>query len=99
MKMQILSWICLIMCAEAIAFIACHGEVATDMNVKASDKDDQEHSVGVEAVVHERKGAYGGSDLVKKPSNTKSGVSKLPVNTLGAGGITFSVFMLLVLLV
>ncbi|KAL8469834.1 hypothetical protein ACS0TY_032621 [Phlomoides rotata] len=54
-------------------------QVATDVNVKASDIDDQEHSIGVEVVVHERKGAYGGSGLVKKPSNAKNGASNLPV--------------------
>ncbi|KAL8462394.1 hypothetical protein ACS0TY_033429 [Phlomoides rotata] len=54
-------------------------QVATDVNVKASDIDDQEHSIGVEVVVHERKGAYGGSGLVKKPSNAKNGASNLPL--------------------
>lgn len=76
--------------------ISLFTEVATAMNVKISDRDDEKHVIGVEAVVHQKRGANGGSDLVKKPNN-KNGASNLPGNTLA--GITFSVFMLLVLLV
>lgn len=123
MKMQILSWLCLIMCAQAIAFIACHSskggmvnnkyfcgmwqfyfdyvskcnvsfsELSTDMNLKPSARDDQEHTStrGVEAVVHDRRGAYGGSDLMKKPAKTRNGASNLPAKTLGR--VTFCVCM------
>lgn len=81
------------------SIINLFSELATDTHVKLSDRDDQQHnSIGVVAVVHQKKGAYGGSDLMKKPNNKKNGASNLPaVNTLG--GITFSVFMMLVLLV
>ncbi|KAL2249589.1 uncharacterized protein LOC105166328 isoform X2 [Sesamum indicum] len=53
---------------------------------------DQRHKItgGVNAVIHEKRGANGGADIVKKPTKTKSAASGLPVTL---GHITFCVFM------
>ncbi|KAI3444037.1 hypothetical protein Pfo_000702 [Paulownia fortunei] len=105
MKNQSISWLCLIMCAQSIAFIAGQSatskargsEVAMDSSIKdmsfnADKPSVEEHTNtgGVEEVVHDRRRSYGGSDLLKKPTKTRSGASDLAV-TLGR--ITFCVCM------
>ncbi|PIN17634.1 hypothetical protein CDL12_09701 [Handroanthus impetiginosus] len=97
-KKQIIPWLCLIISAQAIAFIACQsstskpkaskpaidpikGGFSTGMNFNDNKQSDQKHANkrGMEvAVVHDRKGAYGGSVLTK-PRKNKSAASSLPV--------------------
>ncbi|KAH6835939.1 hypothetical protein C2S53_002722 [Perilla frutescens var. hirtella] len=91
MKMQPLWLLCLILCAQAIAFAACHS-TKTDMGLKPSARHDQQQT---NTRGTDRKGSYGGpeSDLTRKPLKNKNGADDLPVKA--ADGITFWVSMLL----
>lgn len=73
--------------AEASADDHMDSGTANDKSTSAGD-DVEQHDGGrrsgvEEAVVHERRGAYGGSDLHKKPPNTtSSGATNLPLINL-----------------
>lgn len=55
------------------------------MGLKPSVRHDQQqtNTRGEEAVIHDRRGAYGGSDLNRKPGKNKNGVDDLAVKVLG----------------
>ncbi|KAK4415187.1 hypothetical protein Salat_2625900 [Sesamum alatum] len=63
---------------------------SVDHDQQRGGVDHDQQRGGVDVVVHERRGAFGGADLVKKPTKTKSAASDLPVTL---GHITFYVCM------
>ncbi|KAG6430829.1 hypothetical protein SASPL_108902 [Salvia splendens] len=89
MKMQSLLFIFFL----AIALVGCIS-TETDVDMKPISKNEKQQT-SAEAVVRDRRGANGGSDLTTKPSQTKSiGAADLPVISFCVSMFLTSFFML-----
>ncbi|KAL1548935.1 hypothetical protein AAHA92_17108 [Salvia divinorum] len=80
----------------AIAVVACRS-TETDVDMKPISRNDKQQTsarAGVKVVVHDRRGANGGSDLTTKPSQTKNGAADLPVISLCVSMFLTSFFLL-----